>query len=380
MTLHGTQCGVRAVEDGGRCRLHARIHATQLEQAGPEVPDRCNHLMKRANRWTRCGSALHVPNQPTCERHTNMFERRVERRRQQADRMHVARERAQQMITRLVQIYTARHEGGETLDTIIQHITDEAQMGNVSWHIRHVVLFHLAELIPGVDIHTARENIRVLAMQILLRQHQEHVDQHRIHRRANPNLAEFVGDRQNVHRRVVSEQTNRGMEILLQQTIPEHSRTCQSVLGYWMLTLADPVRVILRVYDDMHHWYTHETCRNAGDHLYKRMLDGLWVLIYTRMTENSRVGTELVRRLYEECRDSVSTCCEGHLTRLVNVMVGFDDAFQTPQTRSEILGEKFARIQEMTGSLEEKREAATRVLDELSVPIEERTQWITAIE
>lgn len=373
----GERCIKHAGEEGGRCPIHARVHAEQTEQAGPELEGRCNHFMKRRGRWARCGHER-VPEQQTCILHTGMIERRAAARRFREQRMQQAREQVQGIVTGLVATYTARHQAGETLDEIIEHITDEAERRIISWHVRHVVLFHLAELIPGVDIHTARENIRMLAMQVLLRRHRNQLE-HR-GRRPNPGLAEFVADRQNVHRAPISEQTNRGMEILLRQTIPDTPRTCQTILGYWMLSLTDPVRTILRVYDDMHYWYVRDTCRTDNDHLYQRMLDGLWILIYSRMTENAEPGVELVRRLYEECRDSVSTCCEGHLTRLVNVMVGFDDAFQTPQSRSEILGEKFARIQEKNIPLADRLQEATRVLDELGVPLGERAQWINAIE
>lgn len=365
--------------------MHARIYAAQVDQAGPEIPGRCNHFLKRGApaRWARCGREYRAPGEVLCTLHANLPERRAERNRQREQRMEAAREHVRQTVRQLMEHYTARHQAGETLQEIIEHVTNEAQVGNISWHIRHVVLFHIAELIPGVDIQTARDNVRALALRALLQHHRDQLEQQRVPRvriAGPPNLAEFVNDRQNVHRRVVSEQTNAGTELLLRQIIPAHPRTCQVILGYWMLSLTEPVPAILRVFDDMYRWYSLETCRADGDRLYHRMLDGLWVLINAKMESNADLGVELVRRLYEECRDSVSTCCEGHITRLVNVMCGFDDAFHSPVSLSEILGEKFARIQQMEVPLSEKLGIAARTLDDLGVPVDDRVAWINALE
>jgi hypothetical protein len=136
------------------------------------------------------------------------------------------------------------------------------------------------------------------------------------------------------------------------------------------------MRDLLRVYDDMMHWYTKATCRHANDFLYKRMLDGLWVLATSRPSE---IHFEIARRLFEECSEAAGQCCEGHLSRVVNVMVGFDDAFQLPVSWKDVIGDKLALISKTDAPLADKVASATQVMNELQVPAEERTVWIDAL-
>ena len=88
--------------------------------------------------------------------------------------------------------------------------------------------------------------------------------------------------------------------------------------------------------------------------------------------------TELFRRLWEECAESVGMCCEGHISRLCNVLVGFDEAFQPPVPFGEILQSKMAAIAGLDISDDEKRRQANAFFDEHGTPAEERTAWLEA--
>jgi hypothetical protein len=87
----------------------------------------------------------------------------------------------------------------------------------------------------------------------------------------------------------------------------------------------------------MAEWYGRDMCRTEGDFLYQRVLDHLWSLIL-----HSEENTELVKRLYQECFEAKGMCCDGHINRLVNVMVGFHDAFNPPLSPKEILQNKMS--------------------------------------
>ena len=71
-------------------------------------------------------------------------------------------------------------------------------------------------------------------------------------------------------------------------------------------------------------------------------------------------------------------CCDGHLNRLTNVMVGFDDAFQQAVPKGLILQEKMAKIAQIENP-EERMTAAKALMTELEVSPEESEAWLDAI-
>jgi hypothetical protein len=98
--------------------------------------------------------------------------------------------------------------------------------------------------------------------------------------------------------------------------------------------------------------------------------------VYT-MTDKER-RSELWRRFYEECNESVGMCCEGHISRLCNVLVGFEEDFKPPVPFGEIVQTTMAKISEMDAPLEEKVKLAMAFFDEHKVPLEARTAWLDA--
>ena len=391
----GRRCTRDVATEGHRCNRHHEIHTTRIQQAGPEIDGRCNVFLRRRmageQRWARCGRRL-LDDHTTCELHNTVAERREEQRQEIDQRRERVRQDRLRQIVHWTNVYRESHAAGrQTLHQILEDITDATERGAIPWTLRHHIIENLADLIPEVDLATARENLRILGMQILVRRHHERVEHAPVAAlRPAPHpitLQEIAADRQNVHRRDVSVQTNKGTELLLKQVVPADPRTCQVILAHWILGYGDDrarVRSILRVYDDMDHWYTKATCRKQNDFLYRKLLDGLWVLINGHATsgEDSRkaLAVELIRRLYEECTEATGLCCEGHLTRLVNVMVGFDEAFQPPVSWKDVIGGKLSVISKQDIPLSEKISEATRMMDDLAVPAEERTVWIEALE
>jgi len=63
-------------------------------------------------------------------------------------------------------------------------------------------------------------------------------------------------------------------------------------------------------------------------------------------------------------------CCIGHINRLVNVLVGFDDSFKPQMSKGEILQNKFSEFAKMEDDTE-KYVQATALLAELGVIGEE---------
>ena len=112
----------------------------------------------------------------------------------------------------------------------------------------------------------------------------------------------------------------------------------------------------------------------AGDFLYRRALDGLWTRI-----KASPHRVELTERLWQECSEACEMCCDGHLARLCNVMVGFDDAFKPPVSAGELLQQRIASIAEMELDIHYKVGEAWKVFEELAIPMAERIPWLEAL-
>lgn len=180
-----------------------------------------------------------------------------------------------------------------------------------------------------------------------------------------PELQAFVEDSQNVHRKVVTDNTNDQTDKLLAVTVPSEQDTLKEVRK-----LFGRCR---KVMSDVEHWYGLTMCRKEADCLYKRTLDGLWALIKT-----SEHREELSKRLVEELTDAVGMCCEGHLSRLCNVLVGFDDAFTTVVPKGEILQQKMSAIAALDVTERTKKMRAKKVLKELDIPVAEHAAWLDA--
>ena len=93
---------------------------------------------------------------------------------------------------------------------------------------------------------------------------------------------------------------------------------------------------------------------------------------------DAELRKELWRRLYEECSEAVGLCCEGHISRLCNVLVGFDDQFKPPVPFGELVQAKMSAISEMDTSLDEKVRLAMEFFDEHKVPTDARMAWLEA--
>lgn len=172
-------------------------------------------------------------------------------------------------------------------------------------------------------------------------------------------------DKQNVHTEPVAKQTTDALDKLLEVVVPDGQDTLVEIQEAWSSVNAKSVL------KDMRRWYTTPSCRKENDYLYKRALDGLWAHI--------NGNSELVKRLWEEAEDSKGMCCEGHLSRLSNVLVGFDDTFKVEVPIGEILQQRMSAIASEDISAYEKIGKAWFLLEELAIPMSEREAWINAL-
>ena len=193
-------------------------------------------------------------------------------------------------------------------------------------------------------------------------------------------LGGLAADTQSVHREVVVKQTNTNTEILLEASkeAAEDFDPESWVTTWWLLMPNRPTfNIYYRVMQDIHFWYTKKTCKVASDWLYKRVFTG--AVFKISAVEDRERRYELAKRLWEECMESVDMCCEGHIGRLANVFVGFDENFKSPASPNEMLQTQLAEIAQLKLRTEVKLAKAKTVMDELGIPEAERAPWLEAL-
>ena len=187
-------------------------------------------------------------------------------------------------------------------------------------------------------------------------------------------LAAFADDKQNVHTRVVMKQMNDTMDALKTVTVPKKQKTLDEILNCWMETVPNVVHQIDSVYQDMSKWGNEKSVVEENDYLYRKTLRGVWAKI---KTYEGDIRLELVKRLWEECFESVGMCAQGHLTRLANVMVGFDSEAVTPISPMEDFQNKMAAL--AASSVEDKVSEAQKLMDAVKMPSQDRGDWLEAL-
>lgn len=175
-------------------------------------------------------------------------------------------------------------------------------------------------------------------------------------------LERLAQDSQNVHTGPVNKQTRENEKILLATEVPSDPHTLEEI--------SNKIKDV-RILRDITKWYNVKSCRKPDDYLYRRLLDALWIWI--------RDNPELLKRFHEEATESLKMCCEGHISRLCNVMVGFDDAFKPPVSTGELLQQKISAIAGSELSIEYKVGEVWIVFEELGIPMEDRSAWIEAL-
>jgi hypothetical protein len=184
-------------------------------------------------------------------------------------------------------------------------------------------------------------------------------------------LGKFMNDKQNVHTRVVNRQTNTIMNELANVKVKKNQRTLDEITECWRgKYLAEDFRKVIQ---DMTFWGNKSEIEKEDDWAYRIALRALWAKIKTYDGERR---TELEKRLFEECLDSVGVCAHGHMTRLANVLVGFDATIVV--VKSESLQDRMAAISLLDLDTEVKIAQATKVMDEMQIPQIERSAWLEA--
>jgi hypothetical protein len=178
-------------------------------------------------------------------------------------------------------------------------------------------------------------------------------------------LHELALDNQNVHTAAVTKQTRKGVDLLV-TTVAGSENTLEALEAAWVGS-KPPIKMGV-VLKDMRKWYI---CKDVP---YRKALDGLWTRVQKSLDKD-----DLIERMWEECLESVDMCCEGHLSRLANVLCGYDLEFKAPVSVGQLLQERMAAIAESKKDLPDKMSDAWAVFEELAIPVEERGAWVEAL-
>ena len=187
-------------------------------------------------------------------------------------------------------------------------------------------------------------------------------------------LAAVAQDKQNVHTTRINKQTADGLDFLFSHKVHPHQNTLRE-FAVMIVGRGMGKEESLTLLTDMAKWYTKTQCREEDDYLYKRTIDHLWA--YITSIEDQATQTELESRLIEECTESINMCCDGHISRLVNVLIGFTD-LEPPVPVGELLQQKMSQISQIE-NLEERMQQARIVFAELNVSSDDAGPWLEAL-
>jgi hypothetical protein len=375
LLTNGNQCRRESEGDAVNCVICQRKIDQREANAGPILPGGCCRIKTNGARCDRVAEE----NSTICLTH-RQYDTRRERDRRNAQALQ------EQVDQRLAHI-TANRDAVPWIDAL-QMLHLELRGGTIHRQLftrietRISFIYRNAEHIGNFNgFNIALYNARILPVEMDDLEREQFLQRY-LHTAAPPPIGELgvlAGDRQNVHTRFVSKQTNEGLEKILKMEIPPDQNTRKVIARAWMAiyALKDAYwKTFLDILTDINIWYETESCRDTGDRLYRRVLDGTWALIQTYDTEKR---LSLLKRLYEECRDSYQMCSEGHISRLINVFSGFDDAFKPEQTLEEKLQEAMSGISLKSISLAEKQILAKDLFQKLNVPQEMQSAWIDAL-
>jgi hypothetical protein len=182
-------------------------------------------------------------------------------------------------------------------------------------------------------------------------------------------LEAFARDPQSVHRSSVQESLQKGLDFLM--TVPitppldSFNEIVNEYMGADLFRQKRPVCLTLALDIDT-------LSVQIGPQLivYADLLNHLWA--YIRGHEHKG---ELVKRLMEELEEGMNTCGNGKVSRLVNVLAGFEEGILVADLESAFQS-KMAALR----SLPDRLHSAQELFREYTIPMDQQMVWLQALE
>lgn len=183
---------------------------------------------------------------------------------------------------------------------------------------------------------------------------------------------EFIAkNKQSIHSEVVAKKTDDGIKRLSEFPVPIGQKTLTEITAAWSPLY--PLEQVQRVIDDMRYWGAKEIVMSRCANVYKNVLRGAWAKI---KSYGGEITMELVKRLWEECNESIEMCADGHVGRIINVFIGFDTDIKV-KTKSDFQ-DAVSKIASTNLALDMKIQEANKLMDEYNIAKEERQAWLDA--
>ena len=186
-------------------------------------------------------------------------------------------------------------------------------------------------------------------------------------------LDSIASNEQSVHTTTVLKLTNDGIGILEGLVVASGQKTLDEIKAAWLVMYS--VDSVERVIADMKDWGSRPTVMHKSKNTYRNVLRGLWSKI---KGFEGDLYSEVLKRLWEECNEAVGMCADGHVGRLVNVLVGFDEQFKNNISPMEYFQNNIALIAANDSPLRFKIEHAIKLMDEVGLPEDQRASWLEA--
>jgi hypothetical protein len=183
-------------------------------------------------------------------------------------------------------------------------------------------------------------------------------------------------DKQNVHTRIVVEETKKTVDIIRNATyIPEGYRWSHTTFSATPYVVSVACQLPPQVSVHLLAIYSSDTAiYDIEEGIYGKVLDSVWQYI-----TDSPYKNDLCKILGDEIIDSVGMCAQGNLSRICNVLSGYLDGIKVKESTAEILGRVFPPLMNIHEKTE-RLEKAKKILIDYDVPQEQWGAWIEPLE
>lgn len=194
-------------------------------------------------------------------------------------------------------------------------------------------------------------------------------------KKKNGELGKISADPQNVHTRVVVNNTNTILDKILKIEVPGDYKWNMNTVSKTPGEVISECRLTIKAANTMMSKYTsYANVYNLGDGAYGRVLDCVWQYV-----RNSKDKADLCAIMKVELEDNIGMCEQGNLSRLANVLSGYLDGVGSIGGNAEELGREFPKLWEIDDE-DERVEEGNKILDRLKISDEGvRKEWIGSL-
>jgi hypothetical protein len=186
-------------------------------------------------------------------------------------------------------------------------------------------------------------------------------------------LVAFVKDSQNVHTSPARDSTSRALSIIMKRPGFTTSSLSDSIVTHFLNTTKAIGFTLTQRSQIMDELIADRLRIIAFDYAYSEVFLRVWDKVLTIDT------VDILQRLAEELHDGMGMCAQGKMTRIVNVLRGFDEELdEVPLiSQGELLQIAMARISALPA--EEREPAMTTAFTDLGVSATDQEVWRSAV-